>query len=189
MSISNVFGSSEGLVGIGAPGEPAITFNTDVCIVELVDERNRPVPPGTPSSKILLTNLANHVQPLVRYEMSDRFVRHPDAADHGHLRATVEGRSDDVLRFAGADVHPLVVRSVLVKQPAVTDYQVRQAPRGIDLDLLASGPVDLDGVRAALRTALAEAGLRDPEVSARAVDTLERHPETGKVRRFIPLRA
>jgi len=185
--VTDVFGSSEGLVGIGEPGSPTLVFNSDVCIVELVDERNRPVPTGVPSSKILLTNLANRIQPLIRYEISDRFVRAPDAAEHGHLRATVEGRNDDVLRWGATEAHPLVVRGVLVKEPGVTDYQVRQTARGIDLTVLTIGAVDLDAITRALRAALAGVGLPGPEVVVRAVPALERHPETGKVRRFLPL--
>lgn len=183
--ISNTFGSSEGLVGVSPPGEEAIVFNDDVCIVELVDATNRPVPPGTPSDKILVTNLANRIQPLIRYEITDRFVRQPHVPAHGHLRATVEGRSDDVLRWGGVEVHPLAVRSVLVKQPAVTDYQVRQTERGLELRCLATGAMDAAQLRTELRAALADAGLCDPDVSVRRVDALERHPETGKVRRFV----
>lgn len=185
--ISNTFGSSEGLVGVSPPGEEAIVFNDDVCIVELVDARNRPVPPGLPSEKILVTNLANRTQPLIRYEITDRFVRCPDVPDHGHLRATVEGRSDDVLRWGEVEVHPLTIRSVLVKQPAVTDYQVRQTDCGLELRCLASAAIDADAMCAALRDALAGAGLRDAEVRVQRVDALERHPETGKVRRFLRL--
>ena len=185
VGVSDVFGSSEGLIGIGAPGDPVLTFNTDVCIVELVDERDRPVPPGVPSAKLLLTNLANRVQPLVRYEIGDRFVRQPDSPDHGHLRAAVEGRNDDGLRWGGIEVHPLVVRGVMVKEPRVTDYQVRQTARGVDLAVLATEPFALDALCTSLRAALSAAGLDDAEVTARHVAALERHPETGKVRRFI----
>jgi phenylacetate-coenzyme A ligase PaaK-like adenylate-forming protein len=185
--ISNTFGSSEGLVGVGPPSEEAIVFNDDVCIVELVDAQNRPVPPGTPSEKILVTNLANRIQPLVRYEITDRFVRHPAAPDHGHLRATVEGRSDDVLRWGAISVHPSAVRAVLVKEPAVTDYQVRQTERGLVLSCLADDAFAAAPLAAALREAPADAGLPDPDVDVRRVATLERHPETGKVRRFLRL--
>jgi phenylacetate-CoA ligase len=185
VGVSDVFGSSEGLIGVAAPGDPVLTFNTDVCIVELVDEDDRPVPRGVPSAKILVTNLANRVQPLVRYEIGDRFVRMPDAREHGHLRATVEGRNDDGLRWDGIEVHPLVVRGVMVKEPRVTDYQVRQTARGIDVALLATEPFALEPLCTALRGALQEAGIRDPEVGARHVAALERNPETGKVRRFI----
>jgi phenylacetate-coenzyme A ligase PaaK-like adenylate-forming protein len=43
----------------------------DLVIVESVDTHNHPVPPGTPGHKLLLTNLVNHVQPLIRDELSD----------------------------------------------------------------------------------------------------------------------
>jgi phenylacetate-coenzyme A ligase PaaK-like adenylate-forming protein len=124
---------------------------------------------------------------LIRYEITDRFVRQPDAAAHGHLRATVAGRADDVLRWDATEIHPLVVRSVLVKTAAADDYQVRQTRRGIELDVLASAPLDLDALRGDLVRALAAAGLPDAEVRARCVPALERHSDTGKLRRFIPL--
>lgn len=114
-------------------------------------------------------------------------MRHADAIEHGHLRATVEGRSDDVLRWGEVEVHPLTVRSVLVKQQAITDYQVRQTRHGLVLDALATGAIDESALRTALCAALADAGLRDAEVVVRRVDALERHPETGKVRRFLRL--
>jgi phenylacetate-coenzyme A ligase PaaK-like adenylate-forming protein len=181
----DTFGSTEGLVGATEPDEQVFSFNSDVCIVELVDERGAPVPDGQPAARILLTNLANRTQPLIRYEIRDRFVRQPDAAEHGHLRATVDGRSDEMLHFGATAVHPLVIRSVLVKTPAVSDYQVRQAGRGIDVRVLESGPVDRERLRRELRSALSAAGLPDAEVTVHAVQALERHAETGKLRRFV----
>jgi phenylacetate-CoA ligase len=180
----DTFGSTEGLVGVTEPDEDVFSFNSDVCIAELVDERGEPVPAGVPAARILLTNLANRAQPLIRYEINDRFVRQPDASEHGHLRATVEGRSDEMLRFGAKAIHPLVIRSVLVKTPAVSDYQVRQVARGIDVRVLAAGPVDLERLRGELRSALSAAGLPDSEVAVESVPALERHPETGKLRRF-----
>jgi phenylacetate-coenzyme A ligase PaaK-like adenylate-forming protein len=185
--VVDMFGSTEGLVGSSAPDEAVLTFNSDACIVEFVDEGNRPVAPGTRSAKALVTNIANRVQPLIRYEMTDSFVRQADAADSGHVRATVEGRSDDMLRYDGIDVHPLVIRAVMVKAAEVIDYQVRQTHRGVDVTAVAPPALDVDRLRAGLATALVVAGLPWPEVTVRAVAALERHPETGKVRRFVPL--
>jgi phenylacetate-CoA ligase len=184
--VVDTFGSTEGLVGVTEPDEAVFSFNSDVCIVELVDEAGAPVPPGVPAARILLTNLANRTQPLIRYEIGDRFVRQPDAPEHGHLRATVDGRTDEVLQFGGTAIHPGVIRSVLVKTPAVSDYQVRQMPRGIDVRVLAAEPLDLEHLRGALRSALAAAGLPDAEVAVLAVRALERQPDTGKLRRFLP---
>ncbi len=185
--IVDMFGSTEGLVGLSAPDDTVLVFNNDVCITELVDEDNRPVPPGTPSAKVLLTNLSNFTQPLIRYEMTDSFVRQPDASDHGHLRAIVSGRSDEVLRWEDVEVHPIVVRSVLVKSPDVLDYQVRQTDRGIDVTAVATDTLDVDQLRGRLTDALDDAGLPDARVTLRAVGALQRHHETGKVQRFVPL--
>ncbi len=185
--VGNTFGSTEGLVGASVPGEEILTFNSDQCIVELVDDDDQPVPPGTPSAKVLVTNLCNRTQPLIRYELTDSFVRQPDAAEHGHLRACVEGRNEDPLRYGEVHLHPHVVRSVLVGSPEVVDYQVRQTARGIEVDALAGGMVDVAALRGRLRTALAAAGLTDPVVDLRLVNELDRHAATGKLRRFIPM--
>jgi phenylacetate-coenzyme A ligase PaaK-like adenylate-forming protein len=180
-------GSSEGVLGLSAPGDPAIALAEDLAIVELVDEEDRPVPPGTPSAKALVTNLMNPVQPLIRYELTDRFVRHPDAAEHGYARVTLEGRQDDLLHFGDRVVHPLVVRTVLVHEPAVVEYQVRQTPSGVDVDVIASGPFDRAALARELAAGLAKAGLARPEVRVGVVEALPRHPETGKTKRFVPL--
>jgi phenylacetate-coenzyme A ligase PaaK-like adenylate-forming protein len=185
--VVNGFGSTEGLIGHSAPDDDALVFNSDLCIVELVDAENRPVPPGVPSAKVLLTNLYNRTQPLIRYELTDSFVRQPDAPDHGHLRATVRGRADEVLHYGGVPIHPHVVRSVMVRSADILDYQVRQTPRGIDTDVLTAVPIDAARLADCLAEALAEAGLDNPAVSVRTVDRLERNAQTGKLRRFVPL--
>lgn len=181
------FGSTEGLVGKTCADDDVFVFNTDLCIVELVDAENKPVAPGVPSAKVLVTNLYNLVQPLVRYELTDTFIRQPDAAEHGYLRARVQGRSDDVLHYGTVDVHPIAIRSVMVKTPEVIDYQVRQTRCGIDVMAVAADGIHLDGLSDRLRRALVDGGLSDPDVTVRPVDRLDRHPVTGKLRRFVPI--
>ncbi len=187
VGVSNTFGSSEGLMGAAGPGEDAITLATDLAIVELVDADNRPVEPGMPSAKALITNLYNRTQPLIRYELSDSFVQQPPAQEHGHLRVTVAGRSDEALVYGGVTIHPLAIRSPLVKTPEVTEYQVRQTPSGADVDVVVSAPVDEAALAGRIARSLAGAGLRDPHVVVRTVASIERNAATGKARRLIPL--
>ena len=184
--ISNSFVTSEGLVGISAPDDPVIKLATDSCIVELVDADWHPVAPGTPSAAVLVTNLYNRVQPLIRYELTDSFTRQPDSTEHGHLRAIVDGRRDDILHYADADVHPLVLRSVLLTRREVIDYQIRQTATGVDVRAMVERHLDLSLLRDDLRAALQRAGMADPQVRVEAVTSLPRHPETGKLRRVIP---
>jgi phenylacetate-coenzyme A ligase PaaK-like adenylate-forming protein len=162
-------------------------FNSDLCIVELVDADNNPVAQGAPSAKVLVTNLYNMAQPLIRYELTDTFIRQPDAAGYGYLRARVHGRNDDVLHYGPVDVHPIVIRSVMVKTPEVIDYQVRQTRGGVDVFAVTVDGFHLEGLSDQLCAALVDGGLRSPDVTVRPVDHLDRHPVTGKLRRFIPL--
>lgn len=181
------FTSTEGLVGQSDPGSEVVSFAGDACIVELVDANNQPVPNGVPSAKALVTNLHNRTQPLIRYELTDRFIRHPSDPRTGLVRATVEGRADDVFHYREVAVDPLVIRTVMVRTPAALEYQVRQTTRGIDIAIIAEGELNTAVLAAALAQSLRAAGLPDPHVHVREVTDIARHLETGKARRFIPL--
>jgi phenylacetate-CoA ligase len=184
--VFNTFATTEGLAGSSGPDDPFTTLATDSCIVELVDAADRPVPPGTASAKVLVTNLYNHLQPLIRYELNDSFTQQPADPPQGHLRVSVEGRADEILHYDYAEIHPLALRSVLLAQPGVLDYQVRQTPHGAAVQVLLERETDLAMLRDQLCTALAEAGLADPDVTVEAVAALPRNPQTGKLRRVIP---
>ena len=185
--VYNVFASSEGLFGGSPPGEQAFRLSTDLAIIELVDEENRPVPAGTPSARVLVTNLFNTVQPLIRYVLGDRFLRRPDASDHGHVVSTIEGRSYKTFVYQETAIHQLTLLSSVTKAQAIVDYQIRQTPRGVDIDLLVNGRLDEALLKADIEQALAHAGLRDPQVSIRIVGGFERDSCTGKLRRLVPL--
>jgi phenylacetate-coenzyme A ligase PaaK-like adenylate-forming protein len=162
-------------------------FNSDMCITELVDTSNRPVGPGIPSAKVLVTNLYNLTQPLIRYELADSFVRQPGAPGHGHLLARVRGRADEVFHYQAGDLHPHVIRSVMVRSPEVADYQVRQTLTGIEADIIAAGGASAEALRWRLAEALADSGLSQPDVTVRIARDLARNRDSGKLRRFIPL--
>jgi phenylacetate-CoA ligase len=173
-SVVDVYATTEGLTGSSAPDDDVIVLAEDACIVEVQADR------------VLITNLENRVQPLIRYEINDTFTVVPGGG--GLLRVRVQGRCDAVLRWGGVEVHPIVIRSELVRTPAVLDYQVRQTIAGIDVDVLSLGDLDVTALRDRLAAALAAAGLPEPAVAVRAVADLGRHPETGKLARFVPLR-
>jgi phenylacetate-coenzyme A ligase PaaK-like adenylate-forming protein len=186
--VINSFASTEGLMGTSVPGGDVLAFNDDMCIIELVDARNRPVGPGVPSAKVLVTNLYNLAQPLIRYELSDSFARQPGAPGTGHLLARVQGRADEVFHYQAGDLHPHVIRSVMVRSPEVADYQVRQTRTGIEADVIAaSGGASTEALRRRLAEALAHSGLSRPDVTVRVTGDLARNAGSGKLRRFVPL--
>jgi phenylacetate-CoA ligase len=185
--VIDLFVSTEGLVGHSEPGQPVFTFASDTCIAECTDEAGQPVPPGVASSKVLLTNLHNLTQPIIRYELADRFT--PAGGGGGFLRASVEGRSDDLFRYAEASVHPFVLGAVLLRDPAIREFQVRQTERGADVAAVIDGDLDQAAMTAALEQSMRQAGLPGPQVCIRRVEALDRDAMTGKARRFIPLHA
>ena len=100
-------------------------------VLEVVDEQSRPVPPGSAGTKVLLTNLVNHAQPLIRYELSDAVVlaQGPDPSGRPFLRIErVDGRSDDILSFRGrageVSVHPYRLRAPFSALLEVQQYQI-----------------------------------------------------------------
>jgi phenylacetate-CoA ligase len=127
------------------------------------------------------------VQPLIRYELTDRMTQVDSGAADGHPRVMVAGRSDDLLRYGGVIVHPHAIRSVLVHTPAVREYQVKQTERGVDLDVVTYGAeLDVADLVARTEKALATAGLPSPRAGVRVVDALPRDERSGKVRRIVP---
>jgi phenylacetate-coenzyme A ligase PaaK-like adenylate-forming protein len=185
--VINSFASTEGLMGSSAPGDDVLMFNSDMCIIELVDAANRPVGPGVPSAKVLVTNLYNLAQPLIRYELADSFVLEPSAGGPGHMLARVHGRADEVFHYQAGDLHPHVVRSVMLRSPEVADYQVRQTRTGIEADIIAAGSASPEALRRRLAEALARGGLSQPDVTVRVTADLPRCAGSGKLRRFVPL--
>jgi phenylacetate-CoA ligase len=185
--VINSFASTEGLMGSSAPGDDVLSFNSDMCIIELVDAGNRPVGPGVPSAKVLVTNLYNLAQPLIRYELADSFVLEPSAGGPGHMLARVHGRADEVFHYQAGDLHPHVIRSVMLRSPEVADYQVRQTRTGIEADIIAAGSASPEALRRRLAEALARGGLSQPDVTVRIAADLPRCAGSGKLRRFVPL--
>ena len=101
--------------------------------------------------------------------------------------ADIEGRLDDEFVYGdGRRVHPHVFRTVLVHEPTITEYQVKQTIDGAELLLCHDLPLDTEGVATSVVAALAGAGFPDARVSARSVDSIGRL-QSGKVKRFVPL--
>jgi phenylacetate-CoA ligase len=177
------FASTEGLVGHSEPGDSVLTFAGDMCIAELVDADGRPVQPGETSAKVLVTNLHNLTQPLIRYELTDRFTAEP--GEGGFLRARVEGRADEVFRYGSTAVHPHALRSPLIAAGA-REHRVRQTVAGVVAEVVGDA-VDPAALVVALETSLRAAGLTEPRAEVRVVGRIDSDPATGKTKRFVPL--
>jgi phenylacetate-coenzyme A ligase PaaK-like adenylate-forming protein len=178
----------------------ALELFEDQFVVEIVDEHNRPVPPGTTGAKVLVTNLENRTLPLIRYELADRVTESPDPNPAGRpyrYLTGIDGRTGDTLTFPGRDggtvaLLPLRMGAPFVRLPEVRQFQLVHDPAGLEirlvLDPAAAADVP-DRVRAAVATAIEEAGAVAPAITVRPVAELEREPGAAAKLKLIVSRA
>jgi phenylacetate-coenzyme A ligase PaaK-like adenylate-forming protein len=181
------YGMSEGLF-TGSCGY-GTHLPDDLCLVETVDDRGRPVAPGTTSGRVYLTTLYNHTLPLIRYDVTDELtvLEGPCPCGSGMRRiADPQGRLDDTFTYGGVSVHPHLFRSALGRSPEIIEYQVHQTPRGALIRVVARSRVDTDALAQHLGHALCGVGVARARVELTQVATLDRQV-SGKLRRFVPL--
>jgi len=190
LEIYDYWGCSEGVYAFPCEAGKAMHLPDDLVIIEPVDQRGNVVAPGQPADKILLTNLYNRTQPLVRYEITDAMTVLAGICECGcaHRRITdLAGRADSFFVYDGEVlVHCLSMTTVLLSDPGVVETQVTQTPRGADVSVATKGECNIEGLRRGLVDLLARAGLFDPQVTIREVDALDRL-WSGKLRQFQPL--
>ena len=117
-------------IAASSPAHPELEIAEDVVVVEIVDENNRAVPPGRPGAKVLLTNLINYAQPLIRYELTDSVVESPLPNPGGRAwrcLVSIDGRTADILYLRSQDgatvaVHPSVLGSAVAPIAEVGEY-------------------------------------------------------------------
>lgn len=150
------YGASEFLTLACACRHGTLHLNSDWAILEPVDEQGRAVPQGETGATTLLTNLANRVQPLIRYDLGDRVRIRREACACGSALPAIDvgGRSDDslVLAAAGGTVRvlPLALTTVLEDDAGLYDFQLEQ--RG-PAELLLRTPLEGGDAKAALKRA------------------------------------
>ena len=180
---TDFYATTEGVWGHDCP-EGSMHLFDDMCIVENVDDDFRPVPAGEVGSRLLITNLFNRVQPLIRFEVTDLVAIEADPCPCGRTLTRVrslEGRTEDVLSLGGVAVHPLQF-GVVTADPDVREFQVVQQGDALRLRvaLRDGGAGAEERLGARVRAKLAELGVPRPQVSVERVDALERSP-AGKV--------
>lgn len=143
--LQNEYGASEAL-SIACEGSCGwLHVNADWVILEPIDADGRPTPPGELSASVLLTNLANRVQPIIRYDLGDRILVNPEPCGCGNpLPAIhVEGRCGDVLHLHAAhgrvvELLPLAIETA-IEEAGVDAFQVAQTgPHALRVRLPAS---------------------------------------------------
>ncbi len=111
-------------------------INEDLVFVELFEKDGQtPVTrPGQRAGRMLVTNLVNRVQPLLRYEMNDLIELGDPCPCGSHFRVIrrIIGRQDDVLELPGQNgqmraLYPdLVSRWIITADDRIREYRVEQ---------------------------------------------------------------
>lgn len=162
--------------------------NDDWVILEAVDENNNPVPFGTQSAKVLLTNLANKICPIIRFEITDRIVMHNEPCKCGNTRPwlTIEGRTDDILCFEnGVKIAPMLLYAVLKEVHEIKRFQLtQQKDDRLELRLVADNKAE---AFAAAKKAVEEYLARNNVVTEvyMSDELPAAHPVSGKFKHII----
>lgn len=184
----NNYGMTEaGIVfGTDCSSHRGVHVFEDLFIAEVVDESNRAVPDGSPGYKLLITNLFNYTQPLIRYEVSDMITMSPEMCPCGRplrLIAKMEGRSDDIIYLQdmqGRDipVHPIHFHSAIGVFREIKQYQVIHEEDGLHICIVlrektSEGKI-ASMLKEKLRGNLESLGARCPDIHVQFVERMER---------------
>jgi phenylacetate-CoA ligase len=169
---------------------------TDWHIFEAVDDDLRPVAAGTPGN-LLLTNLYNYTQPLIRYQMRDEIIineapcgcRSPFPTSRN-----LAGRQEEFLWFDTAAgkrdyLHPIVLVELFVA--GLKKFQVIQTERNaILMKVIVDG--NQEAVLAAIRQRMNEIFRgkkldKTVKLNLEVVQDIPNDPKTGKFKLILPL--
>ena len=108
-----------------ANGCPEMFLNEDWLIVEPVDENLLPVTDLTKFSEgILITDLSNYVQPVIRYFVGDRVKILPPKTDHSFPELKIDGRTFPSFTLAGKKYTLVFVLTKAEVWPGLLKVQV-----------------------------------------------------------------
>jgi phenylacetate-CoA ligase len=168
-------------------------FN-DQCVLEVVDDQGRPVEPGK-AGQVVITNLYNKCQPLIRYRMNDLATYSEEECDCGSpfpILKSMNGRYEDSIlvengRGSYEPLHPSVFVEFFV--PGLRGLQAHQMERNrIKLLIIAGGNKEevVAAVSKRMREILVSRRLLDVvEFEVELVDSIQSDNRSGKVRAVI----
>ena len=194
-ALRNSYGASEFLPIAWECDQGRLHVNADWVILEPVDAQHRPVRAGQVSHTTLLTNLANHVQPLIRFDIGDSIRLPPAPCPCGSALPVVEvqGRHDDMLVVSGRNgervtLLPLALTTVLEDDAGVFDFRIEQRDATHLLLWLGPGATRTRAARQRCREVLCKfahaQGAVGLHVSTRELETLPLG-RSGKLKRVV----
>jgi phenylacetate-CoA ligase len=189
--VNNEYGASECLSLGYACRHGALHMNADWVVLEPVDRHYNPTAPGELSHTVLLTNLANAVQPIIRYDLGDRIRTRVGPCPCGNPLPVLEleGRAGDMLALTAIDggivkLPPLAIATVVEDAARIYRFQIVQdAADALTLRLSQADRAKGEIALAALRDYLAVQGLANVTVLMSELEPKE--TRDGKLRQVV----
>lgn len=191
---SNIYGSSETMTLAGeCCSYHRLHLFDDWFSVQVVDDDLQPARQG----KIIITNLYNFTQPLIRYQMNDAIVLSDTpcpCGSHFPVIENIAGRHEEFLWFERGDggkdfIHPIVLAEFFV--PGLEKFQFVQEPSNrLRMKVIASsGNGDITPViRERMHAILSGKSLQDRvRFDIETVEHIPNDPVSGKFRLVVPL--
>ncbi|WP_324850071.1 hypothetical protein [Mycobacterium sp.] len=184
---SEFWGCSEGTYAFPCGVGEGMHIADDLVILEPADADGNVVPYGQPADRMLLTNLYNLAQPLIRYDLVDAVTMSDEPCPCGcaHRRITsVNGRINGAFEYEnGAAVPRADFEQTVVATPGVANFFIGKTQGGVDVSLVTDGSCDLEHLRTELIDVLRRHGGPESNVSVQEVDSIERLSR-GKSKQF-----
>ena len=111
-------------------------YQPDLVIVELLDENNQQVAPGTPG-EVTITTLGVEGMPLLRYKTGDMcmYFDEPCACGRTSLRlSSIMGRKKQMIKFKGTTLYPPALFDLLNERDEILDFVIEVSSNDIGLD-------------------------------------------------------
>jgi phenylacetate-CoA ligase len=136
---------------------------------------------------MLLTNLFNPVQPLIRYDLVDAVTMTDEPCPCGcaHRRITsVDGRIDGAFEYdTGAVVPRAAFEQTVLATPGVANFFIDKTQGGVDVSLVTDGSCDLQLLQKELIDVLRRHGGPEADVVVQEVGSTDRL-WSGKSKQF-----
>jgi len=186
-------------LSLGCPKGHGAHINNDMAILENVDANYQPVPDGTPGAKVLLTNLTNHVQPIIRYEIDDVITITSEPCPCGNPLPRVKsiaGRSNDQFWVVNINNETLEMSNFIFKDAFLllfdlAEYQVTQI--GINsfkilVEVVPGSSLTTEKIKSSIDEVLGVEGIQVKlNYDVHIVPKIPHDAKSGKLRRFINL--
>src|SRR6201993_1747651 len=184
---SEFWGCSEGTYAFPCGVGEGMHVADDLVILEPADADGNVVPYGQPAERLLLTNLFNLTQPLIRYDLVDAVTMTDEPCPCGcaHRRImSINGRINGVFEYDnGSAVPRAALEQTVLATAGVANFFVGKTQGGVEVSVATDGTSDLRHLRTELIDVLRRHGAPESEVVVHEVGSIDRL-WSGKSKQF-----